>query len=39
MHILGSPFSLSCIILAITSLSEQVIDYSFPNAANLYMLQ
>lgn len=41
MHILGSPFSLSCIVLLIASLSviDQVIDHSFPNAANLYIFE
>lgn len=39
MHLLDSPFSPSCIILAILSLSEQLIDHSFPNTADLYMLE
>lgn len=36
---ISSSFSLSCIILVITSLMEQVIDHSYPNVANIYILE
>lgn len=37
MYILSSPFLLSCVVLDISSLSEEVIDHSFP--INLYVLE